>query len=106
MFLPDYWLQFHNNNMLVSKTTTVLKQDRPSASIDTSNIPLVVYFNSDFDNRRAGLYLIKLTDWTLLYNGGLTMERRICSSGCDFGCIISNHILQHIVIFGLVTPML
>jgi len=46
MFLPDCWLQFHNNNVLVSKTTTVLKQDRPSASIDTSNIPLVVYFTS------------------------------------------------------------
>jgi len=66
MFLPDCWLQFHNNNnLLVSKTTTVLKQDRPSASIDTSDIPLVVYFTSDFDNRRARLWMIKLTDWTL-----------------------------------------
>jgi len=59
--------------MLVSKTTTVLKQDRPSATIDTSNIPLVVYFTADFNNRRARLWM--------------TMERRIRSSGCDFGCI-------------------
>jgi len=66
MFLPDCWLQFHNNNnLLLSKTTTVLKQDRPSASIDTSDIPLVVYFTSDLDNRRARLWMIKLTHWTM-----------------------------------------
>ena len=56
--LPDCWLQLHNttdNNLLVSKITTVLKQERPNVSIDTSNIPLVVYFTSDIDNRRAGL---------------------------------------------------
>jgi len=58
----DCWLQLHNNNLLVSKTTTVLKQERPNASTDTSNIPLVVYFTSDIDNRRAGLWMIKLTD--------------------------------------------
>ena len=84
MFLPDCWLQFHNNNnLLVSKTTTVLKQDRRSALIDTSDIALVVYFTSEFDNRRARLWMIQIG----LYNGGLTMERRICSSGCYFGCI-------------------
>jgi len=55
MFLPECWLQFHNNKLLVPKTTTVLKQDRPSTSIDTSNVPLVVYFISDFDNRRERL---------------------------------------------------
>jgi len=55
--LPDRWLQLHNttDNLLVSKITTVLKQERPNASIDASNIPLVVYFTSDIDNRRAGL---------------------------------------------------
>ena len=58
----DCWLQLHNNNLLVSKITTVLKQERPNASTDTSNIPLVVYFISDVDNRRAGLWMIKLTD--------------------------------------------
>jgi len=62
MFLPECWLQFHNNKLLVPKTTTVLKQDRPSTSIDTSNVPLVVYFISDFDNRRERLWMIKLTD--------------------------------------------
>jgi len=36
---------------------------RPNASVDTSNMPLVVFFTSDFDNRRAGFWLIKLTDW-------------------------------------------
>jgi len=67
MFLPDCWLQFHNNNnnLLVSKTTPVSKQDRPSASIYTNDIPLVIYFTSDFDNRRARLWIIKLTGWTL-----------------------------------------
>jgi len=68
MFLPNCWLQFHNdnnNNLLVSKATVVLKQDRPSGSIYTSDIPLMIYFTSNFDNRRARLWLIKLTDWTL-----------------------------------------
>jgi len=47
MFLPDCWLQFHNNNnLLVSKTTTVLKQDRPSASIDTSDMLHRLWFTS------------------------------------------------------------
>jgi len=46
MFLPDCWQQYPNNNMLVSKTTTVLKQDRPSASIDKSNIGYRLCFTS------------------------------------------------------------
>ena len=58
MFLPECWLQFHNNKLLVSKTTTVLEQERPNASVDTSNIPLVVYFTSGFDKRRARLWMI------------------------------------------------
>jgi len=55
MFLPECWLQFHNNKLLVSKTTTVLEQERPNASVDTRYIPLVVYFTSDFDKRHARL---------------------------------------------------
>jgi len=51
MFLPDCWLQFHNNKLLISKTTTVLEQEQPNTSLDTSNKPLVVYFSSNFDNR-------------------------------------------------------
>ena len=58
MFLPECWLQFHNNKLLVSKITTVLEQERPNASVDTSNIPLVVYFTSGFDKRRARLWMI------------------------------------------------
>jgi len=55
--LPDCWLQRHNtsDNLLVSKTTSVLKQERPNVLTDTSNILVVVYFTSDTDNRRAGL---------------------------------------------------
>jgi len=44
-----------------------------------------------------------------MYNGGLTTERCICSSGCEFGCIMAytaNHIMQHIALFELVTRML
>jgi len=44
-----------------------------------------------------------------MYNGGLTTERCICSSGCEFRCIMAypaNHILQHIVLFELATRML
>jgi len=86
MFLPDCWLQLHNNNLLVSKTTIVLlEQERPNASVDTSNVPLVAYFTSGFHNRRARLWMIKLTDWTAQQwsdNG-----RCICSSGGDFGHI-------------------
>jgi len=52
-------------------------------------MPLVVYFTSDFDNRRAGVWLIKLTDWIV---------QRICSSGCDFGCILPI-ILSHILCY-------
>jgi len=62
MFLLDCSLQFHNNKLLIS---TVLEQAQPNTSTDTSNIPLVVYFTSDFDNRRARLWMIKLTDWTV-----------------------------------------
>jgi len=58
MFLPECWLQFHNNKLLVSKTTTVLEQERPNASVDTSNIPLVVHFTSGFGKRRARLWMI------------------------------------------------
>ena len=56
--LPAHcWLQLHNtsDNLLASKTTTALKQERPNASVDTSNVPLVVYFTSDIDNSLAGL---------------------------------------------------
>ena len=47
---------------------------------------IVVYFTSDFDNRRARLWMIKLTDCTLQRwsDDGKTC---ICSSGCDFRCI-------------------
>jgi len=44
MFLPDCWLQFHNNKLLVSKTTTALEHEQLNTAIDPSNIPLVVYF--------------------------------------------------------------
>jgi len=62
--LPDCWLKRHNtsDNLLVSKTTSVLKQERPNVLTDTSNILLVIYFISDTDNRRAGLWMMKLTD--------------------------------------------
>jgi len=49
--------------LLVSKATTVSEQEQPNTSLDTSIIPLVVYFNSDFDNRRPRSCIIKLTDW-------------------------------------------
>jgi len=61
----DCWLQFHNNKLLISKNTTASEQERPNASIDASKKSLVVFFTSDFDNGRAGLWLIKLTDWNL-----------------------------------------
>jgi len=80
MFLPDCWLQF-----LVSKTTTVVEHEQLNTSIDTSNIPLVVYFTSDFDDRRAGLRMIKLTDWTVQRWPDDEMTYLIFS--CDFGCI-------------------
>jgi len=54
MFLPDCWLQLHDNKLLISKTTTVSEKERPDASVDTSNVSLVVFVTSDFDNRRAG----------------------------------------------------
>jgi len=62
--LPDCWLQRHNTSdkLLVSKTRSVLKQEWPNVSTDTSNILLVVYFTSDTDNKRAGLWMMKLTD--------------------------------------------
>ena len=63
MFLPDCWLQLHDNKLLVSKATTVLEKERPNMSVDTSNMSLLVFFTSGFDNRRAGLWLQKLTDW-------------------------------------------
>jgi len=95
MFLPDCWLQLHNNKPLVLEqersNALVLEQERSNASVDTSNMPLVVYFTSHFDNRRAGVWLIKLTDWIV---------QRICSSGCDFGCIlpiILSHILCYLI---------
>ena len=64
---PDCCLQLHNKKLLVLKTKTVKEQERSNASVGTSNMPLVVCFTSDFDNRRAGVWLIKLTYW--LYNG-------------------------------------
>jgi len=39
MFLLDCWRQFHNNKLLVSKTTTVLEHEQLNTSIDTSHIP-------------------------------------------------------------------
>jgi len=62
MFLPDCLLQLHNNNLCWYQTTNVSKQERPNSSTDTSNIPLVVYFTSDIDNRHAGLWMIKLRE--------------------------------------------
>jgi len=85
MFLPDCWLQCHNNKLRVSKTTTVLEHEKPNTSIDTSDIPLVVYFTLDFDDRRAGLWMIKLTDWTVqLWSDG---EKTYLIFSFDFGCI-------------------
>jgi len=55
MFLSDWWLHLHDNKLLVSKTTTVLERERPSASVDANNMSLVVFFTSYFNNRRAGL---------------------------------------------------
>jgi len=63
MFPPDCCLQLHNKKLLVLKTKTVKEQERSNASVDTSNISLVVFFTSDFDNRSAGLWLVKLTEW-------------------------------------------
>ena len=54
-------LQF--KKLLVSKTATVLEQERANASIDTGNIPLVIFFTWDFDNRGVGLWMMKLIDW-------------------------------------------
>jgi len=85
MFLPDCWLQFHNNKLLLSKTTTVLEQEQLYTSIDISNIPLVVYFTSDFDNRRVGLWMIKLTDWTV--QRWFDDEKTYMIFSCNFGCI-------------------
>ena len=65
MFPPDCCLQLHNKKLLVLKTKTVKEQERSNASVDTSNISLVVFFTSDFDNRSAGLWLVKLTDWNV-----------------------------------------
>jgi len=47
-----------------------LKRKRPNVSIDTSNILLVVYFSSDFDSRRARLWMTKLTGWTVRKRSG------------------------------------
>jgi len=85
MFLPDFWLQFHNNKLLVSKTTTVLEHEQLNTSIDTNNIPLVVYFTLDFDDRRAGLWMIKLTDWTVQRCSD--DEKTYLIFSFDFGCI-------------------
>ena len=52
-----------NNKLLISNNTTASEQEQPNASIDTSNIPLVVFFTSDLNNGHAGLWLMKLTDW-------------------------------------------
>jgi len=62
---------------LVSKTATVSEQERPNASIDTSSIPLVIFFTSDFDNRRAEFWMMKLTGLIIqLHNCGMTTEKR------------------------------
>jgi len=92
VFLPDFWLQFHNK-LLVSKTTTVLEQEQPHASLDIRNIPLVVYFTSDFDNRRAGLCMIKLTDWIVQRRSD--DGKMYSSSVATSDAYIANHILQH-----------
>jgi len=62
-----------------------LEQEQPNASLDIRNIPLVVYFTSDFDNRHAGLCMIKLKDWIVQRwsNDGKTY----LLFSCDFGCI-------------------
>ena len=65
--------------------TTVLEQEQPNASLDTSNIPLAVYFTSDFDNRRARLWMIKLTDWIVQRWSDDGKTYMLFS--CDFGCI-------------------
>jgi len=85
MFLPDCWLQFPNNKLLVSKTTTVLEHEQLNTSMDTSNIPLVVYFTLDFDDRCAGLWMIKLTDWAV--QRWSDDEKTYLIFSFDFGCI-------------------
>ena len=70
---------------LVSKTATVSEQERPNASIDTS-IPLVIFFTSDFDNRRAEFWMMNWQVW--LYNCTTAVWQRrgvVWSSGRDFG---------------------
>ena len=79
MFPPDCWAA-------ISKTKTVLEQEHPNASIGRSNIPLVVYFTSDFDIRRAGLWMVKLTDWTVVQRWSDDGKMYMLFS-CDFGCI-------------------
>jgi len=49
------------------------------------HIPLVVYFPSDFDDRRAGSWMIKLTDCTL--QRWSDDENTYLIFSCDFGCI-------------------
>jgi len=50
MILHDCWLELHDNKLLVSKTTTALEKDRPNTFVDLSNMSLVVFFTSAFDN--------------------------------------------------------
>jgi len=74
MFLPDC-RQLHNIKLPVSKTTTVLKKERPNASVDTRNTRLVLLFTSDYD--KTCRIVVDRVDCT-------TVVSRICSSGCDF----------------------
>ena len=62
-----------------------MEQEQLNASIDISNIPLMVYFTSDFNNRRAGLWMIKLTDW--IAQRWSDDEKTYMIFNCDFGCI-------------------
>jgi len=71
--------------LLVSNTTAVLEHEQLNTSIDTSNIPLVVYFTSDFDDRRAEMRMIELTDWTVQRLSD--DEKTYVIFSCNFGCI-------------------
>jgi len=52
-------------SVVVGYDCFTVEQERPNASNDKSNMPLAIYFITDFDNRRGGLRMIKLTDWTV-----------------------------------------
>jgi len=62
----------------------------------------VFFFISDLDNKRAGLWLIKLTDW-IVQRWSDVSALQVATADA----YIANHIMQHIVLIcHLVTQML